>query len=66
MILDLIGCSEELIMVVATFALQGEAVHWWEATVRLLRKGLSVRPITWKAFVDAFIRSIFKGVWLTR
>lgn len=45
-ILDAIGCSDELMVVFATFALQGEAVHWWEATTRLLRRGLGTRSIT--------------------
>lgn len=58
-ILDAIGCSDELRVVFATFSLQGEADHWWEATARMLRRSLGTRPISWKAFVDAFYEKYF-------
>lgn len=46
-------------MVFAIFALHNKADHWWEAKARLLRRSLGTRPITWKAFVDAFYEKYF-------
>ncbi|XP_072087296.1 uncharacterized protein [Arachis hypogaea] len=45
---------EEQCVEFATYQLTGEAVHWWQATRRLLQQGDD--PIFWDAFQDEFYK----------
>ena len=53
------GCNDDQRVILATFVLQGEADHWWDAKSRLLRAGLQDAPITWELFLEAFHEKYF-------
>lgn len=58
-IFTVIGCTDDQRVVLASFMLQGEADHWWEATSRLMRAHLGNRPISWSMFQEAFNEKYF-------
>ncbi|KAH9665582.1 Endonuclease [Citrus sinensis] len=53
------GCNDDQRVILASFVLQGEADHWWDAKSRLLRAGLQDAPITWELFLEAFHEKYF-------
>ena len=58
-ILVVMGCNDDQRVILASFVLQGEADHWWDAKSRLLRAGLQNAPITWELFLEAFHENYF-------
>ncbi|XP_024047903.1 uncharacterized protein LOC112101454 [Citrus clementina] len=53
------GCNDDQRVILASFVLQGEADHWWDAKSRLIRAGLQDAPITWELFLEAFHEKYF-------
>lgn len=41
-----LGCNDDHKVILASFVLQGEANHWWDAKAHFLRAGLRDVPIT--------------------
>ncbi|KAK1577013.1 hypothetical protein Q3G72_018432 [Acer saccharum] len=55
-----INCPNEQKVIFASFVLQDEADHWWDATSRILRTTLRENnPITWEMFTNAFNEKYF-------
>ncbi|TXG70315.1 hypothetical protein EZV62_005250 [Acer yangbiense] len=60
-----IGCDDNRRVIFASFVLQNEADHWWDAASRLIRARLDTAPdtanapITWDMFLVAFNEKYF-------